>query len=55
MYWESMSDFLHMGGYGLYVWVSFGITFASMAVEIYMLRSRRLSNEASNEKIKGLL
>jgi len=51
MCWESMSDFLHMGGYGLYVWVSFGITFASMAIELILLRSRRLSNE----KIKDLL
>ncbi|MFT7228576.1 MAG: heme exporter protein D [Methylophilaceae bacterium] len=55
MYWESVNDFLHMGGYGLYVWVSFGITFASMAVELILLRSRRLNNKLSNEKIKDLL
>ncbi|MDG1074888.1 MAG: heme exporter protein CcmD [Methylophilaceae bacterium] len=46
-----MNDFLHMGGYGLYVWVSFGITFVSMAIEILLLRARKLSNE----KIKDLL
>jgi heme exporter protein D len=51
MYWKSMSDFLHMGGYGLYVWISFGITFACIAVELFLLRSRRLNNE----KIKDLL
>jgi heme exporter protein D len=51
MYWKNMSDFLQMGGYGLYVWVSFGITFACMATELFLLRARRLSNE----KIKDLL
>ena len=51
MYWKSMNDFLHMGGYGLYVWVSFGITFVSMGIEILLLRARKLSNE----KIKDLL
>ena len=51
MYWDSMSDFLHMGGYGLYVWVSLGITFGCMAIELLFLRSRKLGNE----KIKDLL
>jgi heme exporter protein D len=51
MYWDSLSDFLHMGGYGLYVWVSFGITFGCMAIELLFLRSRRIENE----KIKDLL
>ncbi len=51
MYWESINDFLHMGGYALYVWVSFGITFGCMAIELLLLRTRKLSNE----KTKGLL
>ncbi len=51
MYWKSMSDFLHMGGYGLYVWVSFGVTFGCMAIELFLLRARKLSHE----KIKDLL
>ena len=33
IYWNSFSDFLHMGGYGLYVWGSFGVTVAIMVVE----------------------
>ncbi len=45
MQWHSLSDFLNMGGYGLYVWVSFAITFGSMAIELWLLRARRLSNK----------
>ena len=26
IYWNSFADFLAMGGYGLYVWGSFGVT-----------------------------
>ncbi|MGL5037996.1 MAG: heme exporter protein CcmD, partial [Aeromonas sp.] len=26
MYFASFSDFLAMGGYGFYVWLSFGLT-----------------------------
>ncbi len=33
IYWHSFSDFLAMGGYGLYVWGSFGVTAAIMAIE----------------------
>lgn len=55
MYWKNLEDFLHMGGYGLYVWVSFGVTFLSMAIEIWLLRARRLSNQKAihNQKAIG--
>ncbi len=33
IYWQSFSDFLAMGGYGLYVWGSFGVTAAIMTIE----------------------
>jgi len=39
--WNSASDFFAMGGYGLYVWGSYGVTFACMAVEP-VLAARRL-------------
>ena len=45
MYWKSLQDFLHMGGYALYVWVSFAVTFGSMVVELWSLRTRRISNQ----------
>lgn len=40
MHWESLSQFLSMGGYAFYVWSSFGLTAACMAVEILLLRRR---------------
>lgn len=33
IYWNSLSDFLAMGGYGFYVWGSFGVTAAAMLIE----------------------
>lgn len=40
-YWHSVSDFLSMGGYGLYVWGSFGVTALALALELLALRARR--------------
>ena len=41
MTWASAADFFAMGGYGVYVWGSFGITTACIALEIFLLRARR--------------
>ena len=35
-----MSEFLHMGGYAWYVWGSYGVTFACLALEIVLLLKR---------------
>ena len=36
-----MSEFFHMGGYAWYVWGSYGVTFACLALEIvFLLRNR---------------
>ena len=43
IYWSSLSDFLAMGGYGLYVWGSFGMTALVLAVELWSVRRRRNS------------
>jgi heme exporter protein D len=40
MQWSSLSDFLAMGGYGFYVWVSFGATAVGMIGEVVLLRYR---------------
>ena len=40
IYWNSFSDFVAMGGYGLYVWGSFGLTVAIMAVEPLVVARR---------------
>ncbi len=41
MQWHSFSEFLAMGGYGFYVWGSFGITFLMMALELWLVNKRR--------------
>ncbi len=41
IYWHSLSDFLHMGGYGLYVWGSLGMMTVVMVAEVRALRTRR--------------
>jgi heme exporter protein D len=40
MNWKSFDDFWHMGGYGLYVWGSYGVTFLVMATEAHLCRKR---------------
>jgi heme exporter protein D len=39
--WNSASEFFAMGGYGLYVWGSFGVTAVVIAAEIWSVAARR--------------
>ena len=41
MIWKSWSQFWDMGGYGLYVWGSMGVTVAGMAIEVWQARLAR--------------
>ncbi len=41
MIWNSAADFWAMGGYGLYVWGSMGMTFGLMAIEILWVKQAR--------------
>jgi heme exporter protein D len=41
MNWTSFDAFLAMGGYGLYVWGSYLVTAAGLAIEIALLIARR--------------
>lgn len=41
MTWDSMTQFLAMGGYGLYVWGSVAATAALLGAELLALRARR--------------
>jgi heme exporter protein D len=41
MQWSSVADFLHMGGYGLYVWGSFGVCAAALVLEQLLLKWRQ--------------
>ncbi|MCP9454774.1 MAG: heme exporter protein CcmD [Nitrospira sp.] len=51
VYWKSVSEFLAMGGYGLYVWTSFIITALSMVWEILALWRRRVAALAESRGI----
>ncbi len=53
LYWDSWSEFLAMGGYGLYVWGSFGVTFLVLAGEVLTLRARQRALARDNEEANG--
>ena len=40
MQWSSVSEFLAMGGYGLYVWGSYVVTAVALGVELVLVRRR---------------
>ncbi|MDD2987787.1 MAG: heme exporter protein CcmD [Zoogloea sp.] len=40
MNWGSAGEFFAMGGYGLYVWGSFGVTAAALLIEVVLVRHR---------------
>jgi heme exporter protein D len=41
-----MSEFFAMGGYALYVWGSYGVTFALLALEIILVLKRKRETSA---------
>ncbi|MFA7290846.1 MAG: heme exporter protein CcmD [Rhodocyclaceae bacterium] len=43
IHWNSFSEFLAMGGYGVYVWGSFGVNALIMIVEPIVAIQRRKS------------
>jgi heme exporter protein D len=46
MIWSSASEFFAMGGYGLYVWGSFGVTALCMAADALIAVKRHRSARA---------
>ncbi len=50
MSWNSAPDFFAMGGYGLYVWGSYGVALAIMLLEPWLAasRQRRARDEIAN-------
>ena len=40
MNWSSWQEFVAMGGYGLYVWGAYAVTFVLLLVEVAGLASR---------------
>jgi heme exporter protein D len=49
MHWNSFNDFVHMGGYGLYVWGSAGMALVLMLIEPILAarRHRRALEQAA--------
>lgn len=47
-----MSEFLHMGGHGFYVWSSYGLFFAVLAWQVWqpLARHRRIRAELVEEE-----
>jgi heme exporter protein D len=50
MNWNSASEFFAMGGYGLYVWGSYGVALVVMLIEPWLAaqRTRRARSEVAD-------
>ena len=53
MSWNSLSEFLAMGGYGLYVWGSYVVTFLLIAVELALLAARHCNAKRAAQIFRG--
>jgi heme exporter protein D len=57
MKWESLSQFLAMGGYGGFVWGSYGVALAVLVLEIVLVRRRfraaRAAAARQQEALRG--
>ena len=51
MSWQSASEFWSMGGYGLYVWGSYGVTVMLVVIEVLRVRAR---HRAALQTVKRL-
>lgn len=49
MHWTNLNSFLSMGGYGFYVWASFGLTFLALVLEFLFELSCVRSKESIDE------
>ena len=54
MQWGSPSEFFAMGGYGFYVWISFGATAVCMVWEVVVLRHRHKMAAKREAAAEGL-
>ncbi len=54
MHWSSFSEFVRMGGYGFYVWGSYGATLVLLAGEVLVLlkRKRNLASRQSQPELE---
>jgi heme exporter protein D len=49
MYFTTITDVIHMGGYALYVWPAYGIVLAVLAANILLPLHRRRRIQENNE------
>ena len=49
MNWTDWPQFFAMGGYGLYVWGSFGMCILVLVVEVALLAARRRALESDTQ------
>lgn len=54
MYWQSLADFLSMGGRGFFVWGSYGVTFLLVVLEIWLLRRSRRQSLRRLQQLQAL-
>ncbi len=38
--WDSVAEFINMGGYAVYVWGSYGVTLAVMVADAWLSKQR---------------
>lgn len=50
MSWGSWQEFVAMGGYGAYVWGSFGVAALALGIECLLLHRRLRSCARQNEE-----
>jgi len=48
-----MRDWLHMGGYGFYVWSSYGMLALAIVVELVALRQRRRTAQRRADELRA--
>lgn len=49
-----IAEFFSMGGFGFYIWASFGLTFVLMLAEILYLRQQRKTNLKRIQRIRKM-
>lgn len=54
MYWNSFADFIDMGGRGFFVWGSYGVSFALIALEVWLLRRNRRQSVRRLQQLQQL-
>jgi heme exporter protein D len=52
MVWGGWDNFWAMGGYAPFVWGSYGVTVAALALEIWLVRARRRRALAEAARIR---